>query len=142
MPYQNISWHFWQRFTSCTDWTRWQKTRFISKCKLHWVLLYRHLLCTVFFKRVGKNGIHSSHLKEVWKSESVTHSVMSNSFLPHRLYPTRLLHPWDSPGRNTGVSSHPTLQDIFPTQGLNPCLSHDRQIFFHWSHHARCLHVS
>ena len=30
-------------------------------------------------------------------------SVMSNSLLPHELWPTRLLCPWDSPGKNTGV---------------------------------------
>ena len=29
---------------------------------------------------------------------------MSNSVRPHRQQPTRLLHPWDSPGKNTGVS--------------------------------------
>ena len=29
---------------------------------------------------------------------------------------------WDSPGKNTGVSSHFLLQGIFPTQGLNPRL--------------------
>ena len=28
----------------------------------------------------------------------------------------------DSPGENTGVSSHAFFQGIFPTQGLNPCL--------------------
>ena len=28
----------------------------------------------------------------------------------------------DSPGKNTGVGCHALLQDIFPTQGSNPCL--------------------
>ena len=31
----------------------------------------------------------------------------------------RLLCPWDSPGKNTGVGCHVCLQGIFPTQGLN-----------------------
>ena len=31
----------------------------------------------------------------------------------------RLLCPWNSPGKNTGVGSHSLLQGIFPTQGLN-----------------------
>ena len=31
---------------------------------------------------------------------------MSNSVQPHRQQPTRLLHPWDSPGKNTGVDCH------------------------------------
>ena len=35
---------------------------------------------------------------------------MSNSVRPHRRQPTRLLHPWDSPGKNTGVGCHFLLQ--------------------------------
>ena len=35
---------------------------------------------------------------------------MSDSVLPHRLQPTRLLCPWDSPGKNTGVGCHFLLQ--------------------------------
>ena len=31
---------------------------------------------------------------------------MSNSVRPHRRQPTRLPHPWDSPGKNTGVGCH------------------------------------
>ena len=31
---------------------------------------------------------------------------MSDSMWPHRRQPTRLRHPWDSPGRNTGVGYH------------------------------------
>ena len=37
-------------------------------------------------------------------------SVMSNSVRPHRRQPTRLPHPWDSPGKNTGVGYHFLLQ--------------------------------
>ena len=35
---------------------------------------------------------------------------MSNSVRPHGLQPTRLRHPWDSPGKNTGVGCHFLLQ--------------------------------
>ena len=35
---------------------------------------------------------------------------------------TRLLCPWDSPGKNTEVGCHALLQGLFPTQGSNPCL--------------------
>ena len=40
------------------------------------------------------------------------------------LWPTalRLLCPWDSPGKNTGVGCHFLLQGVFPTQGSNPPL--------------------
>ena len=47
---------------------------------------------------------------------------VSDSVRPHGLWPTRLLCPWDSPGKNTGVGCHALLQGIFPTQGSNPCL--------------------
>ena len=35
---------------------------------------------------------------------------MSDSVWPHRWQPTRLRHPWDSPGKNTGVGCHFLLQ--------------------------------
>ena len=38
--------------------------------------------------------------------------------------PTRLLHSWDSPGKNTGVGCHFLLQGIFSIQGSNPGLLH------------------
>ena len=37
-------------------------------------------------------------------------SVVSNSVRPHRQQLTRLPHPWDSPGKNTGVGCHFLLQ--------------------------------
>ena len=46
---------------------------------------------------------------------------MSHSLRPHGLQPTRLLRPWDFPGKNTGVGYHFRLQEIFPL--LNACLS-------------------
>ena len=54
-------------------------------------------------------------------------SVVSKSVRPHGLQPTRLLCPWDSPGKNAGMGCHFLLQGIFPTQGSNPrllCLLH------------------
>ena len=35
---------------------------------------------------------------------------MSDSVQPHRQQPTRLPHPWDSPGKNTGMGCHFLLQ--------------------------------
>ena len=40
------------------------------------------------------------------------------------MWPAKLLCPWDSPGRNTGVGCHFLLQEIFPTQGSNLSLLH------------------
>ena len=39
---------------------------------------------------------------------------MSDSVRPHRQQPTRLLCPWDSPGKNTGVGCHFLLPLRFP----------------------------
>ena len=50
----------------------------------------------------------------------VSHSVVSDSLRPHELYPARLLCPWNSPGKNTGVDCHSLLRRIFLTQGLEP----------------------
>ena len=51
-----------------------------------------------------------------------------------------LLCPWDFPGRNTGVGCHFLLPGIFPTQGLNPCLLHCRQILYHLRHQGSLLY--
>ena len=44
------------------------------------------------------------------KSEKWSRSVMSDSLRPHELQPTRLLHPWDFPGKSTGVGCHCLLR--------------------------------
>ena len=64
-------------------------------------------------------------------------SVVSDSLWPHGLQPPRLLHPWDFPGKSTGVGCHFLLQGIFPTQGLNPGLSHCRRMLYPLSHQGR-----
>ena len=47
------------------------------------------------------------HESEKWKW---SRSVLSDSVWPHRLQPTRLLCPWDFPGKSTGVGCHCLLQ--------------------------------
>ena len=54
-------------------------------------------------------------------------SVMSDSLQPFGLQPTRLLCPWDSPSKDTGVGCQAHPQRIFPNQESNPgflCLLH------------------
>ena len=72
---------------------------------------------------------------EVWRTlsfyyKSVSCSVASDSLQPHGLQPTRLLCPWNSPGKNTAVGCHFLLQSIFPTQRLNPGLLHCRWMVY------------
>ena len=40
----------------------------------------------------------------------LSHSVVSDSVRPHKRQPNRLLCPWDSPGKNTGVGCRFLLQ--------------------------------
>ena len=47
----------------------------------------------------------------------------------YELQPSRLLCPWDSPGKNIRVDFHALLQDIFLTQGSNPHLLCHLQFF-------------
>ena len=65
--------------------------------------------------------------------------VVSDCLRPCGLWPTRLLRPWDSPGKNTGEGCHFLLQGIFQTQGSNSDLPHCRQILYHLSHQGSAL---
>ena len=75
--------------------------------------------------------LYSCLWKWKWKW---SHSVVANSLWPHGLQPTRLLCPWNFPGKSTGVGCHFLLQGIFPTQGSNLGLPHCRQTLYHLSH--------
>ena len=57
-------------------------------------------------------------------------STVSHSLQPHGLQSSRLLCPWNSPGKNTGVDS----QEIFPSQGSNPGLLLCRRTLYHLNH--------
>ena len=50
----------------------------------------------------------------------VSHSVVSDSLRTHGLWSARLLCPWDSLGKNTGVGSHSLLQGVHPDGGTEP----------------------
>ena len=60
-------------------------------------------------KRLSEHA-HSIYKRFV-KSESESHSVMSDSLWPYGLY-----HPWNSLGQNTEAGSLSLLQGNFPTQ--------------------------
>ena len=65
---------------------------------------------------------------------ALSRSVVSDSLQRHGQQPSRLLCPWNFPGKNTGVGCYFLLQGIFPTLGLNPGLPHCRQTLHHLSH--------
>ena len=71
------------------------------------------------------------HESEKWKW---SRSVMSNPQRPHGLQPSRLLHPWDFPGKSTGVGCQIPTQMLLFSSKIDPdnhrhhsatyCLSH------------------
>ena len=83
--------------------------------------LYPHIKCKIRFQ-YSWNG---------WK---VLVTQLCSTLWPHGLQSARLLCPWDSPGKNTGVGCHSLLQGIFLTQGWNPGFLHCRQILYCLSH--------
>ena len=62
----------------------------------------------------------------VWEAAQLQMCMCSQScptsLQPRELWPSRLLCPWNFPGKNTGVGCLFLLQAIFPTQGSNPRL--------------------
>ena len=55
-------------------------------------------------KKCRSNSQHQEGL--VWGQVQLSRSVVSNSVQPHGLQPARLLCPWNSPGKDTGVGGH------------------------------------
>ena len=57
---------------------------------------------------------------------------MYYSVRPHRWQPTWLLHPWDSPGKSTGVGCHSLLQgwECWPRPGRLLCYA--KKFAFRW----------
>ena len=95
------------------------------------------------FSLLGFPQVPKSRLKQLeirkWnhrtpESQSVSCSVVSDSFRPHGLHPTRFICPWNFSGKNTQVGCNSLLQGIFLTQESNPGLLHCSQILYHLSH--------
>ena len=71
-----------------------------------------------------------------------SHSVVSDPQRPHGLHPSRLLHPWDFPGKSTGVGCHclfglgyehstywiHALSFLFPAASLNFACVHAKSL--------------
>ena len=105
----------------------WPKnTTFISKIRPMFLLHEQTVIKMAF--------LQNKCLFSLQSVESVSHSVVPNALWPHGLQSTRLLCPWDFPGKKTGVGCHFLLQGIFPIQGSNSGLLHCRQILYHLSY--------
>ena len=78
-------------------------------------------LLTYCHHATARRVMARAHFLLMSHCESVTHSVVSDPLRPHGPLPTRLLCPWDSPGKSTGVGCRALLPGVFLTPGSNPC---------------------
>ena len=76
-------------------------SKYKTECKMF--LLYQVPLAQIFFNIHGDWG---QAVKVKWKCESLSHVHLSD---PMDCSTPRILCPWDSPGKNTGVGSLPLL---------------------------------
>ena len=70
----------------------------------------------------GERQTHSggeSPSPEPSPHQTRVHAESCLTLRPYEPQPARLLCPWDSPGKNTGVGCYALLQGIFLTQGSN-----------------------
>ena len=99
---------------------------YLWQLKNHWRKKKEWQLVDIGFWWEGLIKMFYNWIWWKWKWKSL---VLSDSLQPHGLY-----SPWNSPGQNTGVSSHSLLQGIFPPQASNPGLLHCRQFLYQLSH--------
>ena len=79
-------------------------------CATPWTAAHQAPLSLGFSRQEHWSGLSfpsPMHESEKWKW---SRSVVSDPQRPHGLQPTRLPHPWDSPGKSTGVGCHFLLQ--------------------------------
>ena len=94
---------------------------FLDSTYMGWYAIFGFLFLTYFTLYDNLStclSINIEILKEILKWSEVVQ--LCPMLRPRGLWPTRLLRPWDSPGKNTGVGCQLLLQEIFPTQGIEP----------------------
>ena len=107
----------WTELKGGEDWemqgvTIWCREFYLIFCdkptwKIIWKRIYLYNWVTSLYSKIN---MCSCLLNRVWFFER------------QWIVPTRLLCPWNFPGKNIGVGGHFLLQGIFPTQGVNPHL--------------------
>ena len=59
--------------------------------------------------------------------------MVSDSLLPHELWPAKFLCPWNFQGKNTGMGCHFILQGIFPTHDQTGVSHITGRLFMVWA---------
>ena len=97
-------------------------------------LVFSHRLFNFFFhlKKLSYDSITPFFFFLYKPTIGIVQAYVLSRFSRVRLFVTlwtiaaRLLCPWDSPGKNTGVGSHAFFQGILVPPGASPCLSVSR----------------
>ena len=88
----------------------------VSSLPAHYLKHSRCIFCLCFYATyrwcLFKGHCQLSTLSTAWCRKKVKVKSLSRVRLlgPHGLQPTRLLHPWDFPGKSTGVGARKRLQ--------------------------------
>ena len=120
-------------FHNVTVWVNWQRLHGISSLQLTIYVNLNYLeIKSLIFKKAPSSklswptslgaGEKLSGGLTISLTENESCSVVSDSFQPRGLQPSRLLCPWDFPGKNAGVGCHALLQPLFAAQALSPYL--------------------
>ena len=109
--------------TRLSNWTTTNTYGCISAC----FLILHYLPYQIDIDRI----FHLTHSLQLSMKRIKTTCI---NFDPMKCSPPRLLCSWNSPGKNTGVSSDSPLQGIFPTHGSKLGFLCCRQILYRLSH--------
>ena len=96
----------WVAISFSNAWKWKVKVKSLSRVRLFetpWTAAYQAPPSLGFSRQEHWSGLpfpSAMHESEKWKWSC---SVLSDSQRPHRLQPTRLLRPWDFPGKSTGM---------------------------------------
>ena len=96
----------------------------VRLCATPQTAAHQALLSLGFSRQEYWSGCH--FLLQCIKVKRESHSVVSDSSQPHGLQPTRLLRPWDFPGKSTGVGCHCLLRQ----KVKNPPAMQEAQVQF------------
>ena len=116
----------WVAISFSSAWKWKVKVKSLSRVQLlatPWTTAYQAPPSMGFSRQEYWSGVPFSspvHEREKWKW---SRWVVSNPQRPHGLQPTRFLHPWDFPGKRTGVGCHRLLHihAVFPIVTYQIC---------------------
>ena len=103
----------WVAISFSNAWKRKVKVKSLSHLWLivtSWTAAYQAPPSMGFSRQEYWSGLPFPSPMQASEKCKWSRSVISDSQRPHELQPTRLLCPWDFPGKSTGVGSHWLLQ--------------------------------